>query len=80
MMPPTVPTDTIVPLHFWDDTRLFRGIILDMTMRIDDRLDGDKLYHALHSLLCLEGWRKFGGRLRRGVSPGEDSGEEASDG
>lgn len=61
------PTDTIVPMHFFDDTPPNRDMALCWTLRFNDVLDGDKLYDALERLFNREGWRKLGGRLRLNV-------------
>jgi hypothetical protein len=63
--PPTVPTDTIVPFHFYDDAKHTNGLCFDFTFRFDDVLDGEKLRVALSRLLEIGGWRKLGARIRR---------------
>ncbi|MCJ1270263.1 hypothetical protein MMC22_010159 [Lobaria immixta] len=63
--PPAVPTDKILPVHYWDDRTLFHSCIMDLLVRIDDVLDVQKLETALVKLVNRDGWRKFGARLRR---------------
>lgn len=70
--PGRVPSDDVVPLPFFDDTDVFRRIILNVTFRFDDVLDHEKLRVALTRLLEIGDWRKLGARLRRndvGCSP-----------
>jgi hypothetical protein len=67
--PPTVPTDTIIPFHFFDDAKHTNGLCFDFTFRFDDGLNGEKLRGALSRLLEIGGWRKLGARIR-----GEDAG------
>lgn len=66
--PQTVPTDTIVPVHYWDDTVLCRSAILYDLMRFDDVLDVGLLKTSLENLLGRKGWRKLGARVRLNVS------------
>ncbi|OLN96093.1 hypothetical protein CCHL11_03210 [Colletotrichum chlorophyti] len=61
---PTVPTDDIYPVHFFDDTKPFREMLLNWTMRFDDVLDAEKLQSSLARLLEIGDWRKLGGRMR----------------
>ncbi|KAI1491100.1 hypothetical protein F5X96DRAFT_693663 [Biscogniauxia mediterranea] len=63
--PPKVPTDTVIPLHSFDDRQINRSIQLLFMMRFDDVLDPEKLRSSLEKLLEREGWRKLGARLRR---------------
>ncbi|KAI1505901.1 hypothetical protein F5X99DRAFT_427788 [Biscogniauxia marginata] len=62
--PPTVPTDTVIPLHCFDDRPINKSIIMLFMMRFDDVLDSEKLRGSLEKLLAREGWRKLGARLR----------------
>ncbi|KAH6669906.1 hypothetical protein B0J14DRAFT_619062 [Halenospora varia] len=59
-----VPTDTIIPLHSKDDTKINRAMVLDLTLRFNDVLDPSKLRDSLARLLEMGHWRKLGGRLR----------------
>lgn len=65
--PPTVATDKVVPLHFWDDNQMLRPIIPEVTLRFNDALDVAKIRFALDRLLNREGWRKLGARTRMNV-------------
>ncbi|KAI2472619.1 hypothetical protein F4781DRAFT_444982 [Annulohypoxylon bovei var. microspora] len=67
--PPMIPSDTVIPLHRYDDTPLTRKVIVEFTMRFDDVLDPDKLRLSLEKLLSRRDWRKLGGRLRLNVRP-----------
>lgn len=66
--PPRVPTDKVVPLHYTDDNRINRAIIMLFMMKFDDVLDPDKLRFALEKLLSRDDWRKLGARMRLNVS------------
>ncbi|CAI6338859.1 unnamed protein product [Periconia digitata] len=59
-----VPTDTVIPLGWLDDTKTNRSMILDFAMLFDDVLDEKKLIHALEKLVEKKGWKRLGGRLR----------------
>ncbi|KAI0103414.1 hypothetical protein F4814DRAFT_96633 [Daldinia grandis] len=62
--PLTISSDTVVPLHRFDDTPINRKVIVEFTMRFDDVLDPDKLRLSLEKLLSRRDWRKLGARLR----------------
>ncbi|KAF9872890.1 lysr family regulatory protein [Colletotrichum karsti] len=62
--PPKVATDDVYPVHFFDDTKPFRGMLLNWTLRFDDVLDAEKLQSSLAKLLEIGEWRKLGGRMR----------------
>ena len=62
-----VPTDTIIPLHYWDDLQYTRGICIDLTFRFDDVMDVEKLRISLSRLLEIGDWKKLGARLRMNV-------------
>lgn len=62
--PLTISSDTVVPLHRFDDTPINRKVIVEFTMRFDDVLDADKLRLSLEKLLSRSDWRKLGARLR----------------
>lgn len=64
---PRVPTDRVVPVHYFDDTPLLRRSVNCWTLRFNDRLDADKLRAALAQVLNCDGWRKLGGRVRLNV-------------
>jgi hypothetical protein len=65
--PPPVPTDTVIPVHYWDDTALCRAAVLYDLMRFDDVLDVGKLKTSLEKLLHRDEWRKLGARVRLDV-------------
>lgn len=67
--PPTISSDTIVPLNRFDDAPLTRKVIVEFTMRFDDVLDPEKLRTSLDKLLSRHDWRKLGARLRLNVRP-----------
>nr|XP_023908598.1 transcriptional regulator sdnM-like [Quercus suber]POF15533.1 hypothetical protein CFP56_48728 [Quercus suber] len=45
--PATVPTDTVYPMHYFDDQFVGRALVLHFTYRFDDVLDADKIRLAL---------------------------------
>lgn len=65
---PTVPTDTVIPFHHFDDQFYARALVLHFFYRFDDVLDADKLKSALERLMRIGGWRKLGARPRLNVS------------
>lgn len=65
---PTVPTDEIYPVHFYDDTEIFRKSQGVWLIRFDDVLDPDIVHGSLERLCALPGWRKCGGRVRVNVN------------
>lgn len=65
--PAIVPTDTVIPLHYWDDTFIMRALVVDLTFRFDDVLDPEKIRNALVRLMEIGNWRKLGARLRMNV-------------
>ncbi|KAI9703927.1 MAG: hypothetical protein M1820_005709 [Bogoriella megaspora] len=64
VQPPRVSTDTVIPLHYYDDTKVMRAFVLNLGMRFDDVLDPERLRAALERLCELGNWRKIGARLR----------------
>lgn len=65
--PEKVPTDDVIPLHFFDDNEIFRSLIVEFVLRFDDVLDREKLHNALVRLMEIGNWRKLGARLRLNV-------------
>ncbi|RSL86800.1 hypothetical protein CEP51_002594 [Fusarium floridanum] len=63
--PARVPTDKVIPLHFWDDSPLYRRIALYNLKVFDDVLDPERLRSSLETLVSQDTWRKLGGRLRK---------------
>lgn len=66
--PARVPTDQVIPLHFWDDSPLYRRIALYNLKVFDDILDPQKLRASLETLVSQRTWKKLGGRLRKDAS------------
>lgn len=60
--------DTILPLGVFDDTILYRSVIIKTLLLFDQLLDVNKLQSSLELLVAQPGWRKIGARLRRNVS------------
>ncbi|KAJ4127830.1 hypothetical protein NW768_008108 [Fusarium equiseti] len=65
---PTNPTDTILPVYYFDDTPLLRNYVQCSTLRFNDVLDAEMLKESLSRVIALPGWRKLGGRVRMNVS------------
>lgn len=66
--PARVPTDRVIPVHYWDDSPLYRRIALYNLKVFDDVLDPEKLRTSLEHLVSQTTWSKLGGRLRKDVS------------
>jgi hypothetical protein len=62
-----IPTDTIIPLHYWDDHQTTRALTFDFTFRFDDIMDVSKIRQSLVRLMEIGDWRKLGARLRMNV-------------
>ncbi|KAL2757319.1 hypothetical protein ACRALDRAFT_1067935 [Sodiomyces alcalophilus JCM 7366] len=58
------PTDRVLPLHFFENSRLVQGNNMAVSLVFDDVLDPEKLRQSLEGLVKREGWQKLGGRLR----------------
>ena len=65
--PARVPTDTVAPLRYWDDTVVVKSLVVYSLARYDAALDPEKLRSSLEKLCSLDGWRKLGARLRKNV-------------
>lgn len=65
-----VPTDRVVPLHFFENSPLVQGNNMAVSLVFDDVLDPEKLSDSLEGLVKREGWQRLGGRLRKNVSLG----------
>ncbi|KAF2844105.1 hypothetical protein T440DRAFT_559793 [Plenodomus tracheiphilus IPT5] len=63
--PERVPTDTVIPLHRFDDTMADRSLAFEYYMQFEEVLDAEKIAAALWKLLERPGWRKLGARLRQ---------------
>ncbi|UZP39167.1 hypothetical protein NXS19_006983 [Fusarium pseudograminearum] len=61
---PIDPTDTVLPVFYFDDTPLLRNYVQCSTLRFNDVLDAAMLRESLSRLIALPGWRKLGGRVR----------------
>lgn len=66
--PAKIPTDTVLPLSYLDDQKVYRKMRLQVSLCFNDVLDAEKLRGAFARLLEMEGWRKLGARLRLNVS------------
>jgi hypothetical protein len=67
LKPEQLPTDIVIPLHYFDDNDVFRAIIVDFSLYFDDVLDHEKLRQALVRLMEIGNWKKLGARLRINV-------------
>ncbi|KAJ4251543.1 hypothetical protein NW762_011533 [Fusarium torreyae] len=61
---PINPTDTVLPVYYFDDTPLLRNCVECWTLRFHDPLDAEMLRESLSRVLVRPGWRKLGGRIR----------------
>lgn len=63
--PPRVPSDTVIPFHFKDNT-ILQGVIIDFAFVFDDVLDPEKIHAAWERMVENHGdWRKLGARIRK---------------
>lgn len=69
-VPAKVPTDSVIPFRFFDDTPLWKAFILYSMFVFDDVLDPQKLRRSLDALVKRDGWHKLGARLRKNVRGG----------
>ncbi|KAF4999875.1 hypothetical protein FDECE_11374 [Fusarium decemcellulare] len=65
-VPDYVPGDQVIPVHYFDDTIVFRSVVVYTLLSFNDVLDPERLRTSLSTLVKREGWKKLGGRLRRG--------------
>jgi hypothetical protein len=49
----SVPTDTVVPMHYFDDNAINRSVVLYITLRFDAVLEPQKLSDGLERLLQI---------------------------
>lgn len=63
--PARIPTDTVIPVRFFDDTIIFRTFTVYNMFVYDDVLDVEKLHSSMTRLVSRPGWNKLGARLRR---------------
>ena len=68
MAPPTVLTDTVLPVSLWDDRDIGRTWCLHYCYRFNDVLDPNELRSSLERLMQMGEWRRLGARIRRNVS------------
>ncbi|KAH8889208.1 hypothetical protein GQ53DRAFT_842924 [Thozetella sp. PMI_491] len=57
--------DTVIPLHYFDDSPMFARITMYVLMAYDEVLDPEKLRSSLDQLVRRETWQKLGGRIRK---------------
>jgi hypothetical protein len=65
--PAPIPTDTVVPIHYFDDNSINRSVLLYITLRFDHVLDPERLRHGFEKLMEFGDWRKLGARVRMTV-------------
>ncbi|EPE06297.1 hypothetical protein F503_02425 [Ophiostoma piceae UAMH 11346] len=63
-----VPSDRVVPLHFFEDSPLVQGNNMAVSLTFDAVLDPQKLRLALEGLVQQPGWERLGGRLRKNAT------------
>lgn len=63
-----VPSDRVLPLHFFENSLLVQGNNMAVSLVFDEVLDPEKLRVALDGLVKRKGWERLGGRLRKNVS------------
>jgi hypothetical protein len=65
--PPTIASDKIVRLNYFDDSPVWRSWILYSLFVFDEALDVDRLHSSLTEVIKSKGWEKLGARLRKDV-------------
>lgn len=65
--PALVPTDQVIPLHWFEDGVMWKKVIVYTLFVFDDVLDPEKLRTSLEKLVARDGYKKLGARLRRNV-------------
>ncbi|KAF7556046.1 hypothetical protein G7Z17_g1721 [Cylindrodendrum hubeiense] len=68
--PSIVPSDQIIPLHWFEDGFMWKKVIVYTLFVFDDALDPEKLRGALDRLIQRKGYKKLGGRLRKNAEGG----------
>ncbi|KAH8176624.1 family regulatory protein [Sarocladium implicatum] len=68
--PERVPSDQVIPLHWFEDGFMWKKVIVYTLFAFDDALDPEVLRRALETLINRKGYRKLGGRLRRNSQGG----------
>ncbi|KAF7551753.1 hypothetical protein G7Z17_g4809 [Cylindrodendrum hubeiense] len=63
-----VPSDRVLPLHFFESGPLVQGNNMTVSIVFDDVLDPEKLRQSLEGLVKREGWHRLGGRLKKNAS------------
>lgn len=66
--PPTVPSDEIIPMSYFDTVSSINHLVMAWYILFNDVLDAGKLRDSLERLVSTGTWRKLGGRIRRNVS------------
>ncbi|KAI6778163.1 AAA ATPase [Emericellopsis cladophorae] len=66
--PARVATDCVVPVGFFDNTIIFRTLVLYTLFAFDDVLDPYRLRTSLARVVAQPGWNKLGARVRRNTS------------
>ncbi|KAE8153638.1 hypothetical protein BDV25DRAFT_149191 [Aspergillus avenaceus] len=62
--PTKIPTDTVVPVAYWDQQKHSRAACLHFTYRFEDVLSKDELRSSLNRLFDIGNWHRLGARLR----------------
>lgn len=65
--PAAIATDTVIPIHLFDDNSINRSVLLYITLRFDQVLNPGQLRNGLERLMELGDWRKLGARVRMTV-------------
>ncbi|KPM36043.1 hypothetical protein AK830_g10522 [Neonectria ditissima] len=66
--PSIVPSDRIIPLHWFEDGFMWKKVIVYTLFVFDDALDPELLRGSLERLIQRDGYKKLGGRLRKNAT------------
>lgn len=67
----------IYPVHFLDDRKHAREMVMGWIFRVNARLDAGSVSAALRRVLEIGDWRKLAGTLHRNVSLGKNHLQQA---
>lgn len=64
---PVVPTDQVIPLHWFEDGSMWKTVIVYTLLAFDEALDPETLRDSLTRLIQRDGYKKLGARIRKNV-------------
>ncbi|TPX07382.1 uncharacterized protein E0L32_002148 [Thyridium curvatum] len=67
---PVVPTDQVIPLHWFEDGFMWKTVIVYTLLAFDEALDPETLRDSLTRLIQRDGYKKLGARIRKNAQGG----------